>query len=92
MVDYLGDVTDQVPGIPKGWYASAWTDEIIFDADINTLPTRSVAQYPDVEGFFVVDWAASHSVQQATSVPTIGPFTTLTAAIAAWKLMHEPTS
>ena len=85
MADYLGDVTDQIPGVPEGWYASAWTDEIIFDADINKLPTRSVAQYPDVEGFFVVDWA-SHSTQQDSSVPTIGPFTTLTAAIAAWKL------
>jgi hypothetical protein len=84
MADYLGDVTDQVPGIPEGWHAWAWTDEIVFN--INSAPGRyPIAQYPDVEGFFVVDWA-SHSAQQDTSVPTIGPFTTLTAAVAAWKL------
>lgn len=85
MADYLGSVTDQVPGIPQGWYASAWTDEVVFNIDSNGPLTRSVAQYPDIEGFFVVDWA-SHAFQQDTSVPTTGPFTTLTAAIAAWKL------
>ena len=85
MADYLGDITDQIPGIPEGWYASAWTDEIVFDEDLTKSPVRSVAQYPDVKGFFVVDWV-SHSIQQDSSVPTIGPFTTLTAAIAAWKL------
>lgn len=85
MADYLGDVTDQVPGIPEGWHAWAWTDEIVFDVDTNELPTRSIAQYPDVKGFFIVDWA-SHSVQQDTSVPIIGPFATITAAVAAWKL------
>lgn len=85
MADYLGDVTDQVPGIPEGWYASAWSDEIIFNMDSTGPLKRSVAQYPDMEGFFVVDWA-SHSFQQDSSVPTIGPFTTLTAAVAAWKL------
>ena len=85
MADYLGDVTDQVPGIPEGWYAWAWTDEIVFNIDATGPLTRSIAQYPDVKGFFVVGWA-SHSTQQDSSVPTIGPFTTLTAAIAAWKL------
>jgi len=85
VADYLGDVTDQVLGIPKDWYASAWTDEIVFDGDSARPPRRSVAQYPDVEGFFVVDWAR-HSPQQDTSIPTLGPFATITAAIAAWKL------
>lgn len=85
MADYLGDVTDQVPGIPEGWYASAWSDEIVFNMGLTVPLKRSVAQYPDMEGFFVVDWA-SHSSQQDSSIPTIGPFTTLTAAVAAWKL------
>lgn len=85
MADYLGDITDQIPGIPEGWYASAWTDEIVFDEDRTKSPVRSVVQYPDVEGFFVVGWA-SHSSQQDSSVPTLGPFATITAAIAAWKL------
>lgn len=84
MADYLGDVTDRVPGIPEGWYASAWSDEIIFNTDSTGPLKRSVAQYPDMEGFFVVEWA-SYSLHQNSSVPTIGPFATITAAIAAWK-------
>ena len=86
MADYLGDVTDRVPGIPEGWCAWAWTDEVIFHIDSKGPLTKSVAQYPDIEGFFVVDWA-NHAFQQDTSVPVTGPFVTITAAIAAWKLM-----
>lgn len=84
MADYLGDVTDQVPGIPEGWHALAWTDEILFNAD-SASGKYPIAQYPDVKGFFIVDWA-NDSIQQDSSVPTIGPFATITAAIAAWKL------
>lgn len=86
MADYLGDITDQIPGIPEGWYAWAWTDEILFNAD-SASGKYPIAQYPDVKGFFIVDWA-NHSTQQDSSVPTIGPFTTLIAAIAAWKLIQ----
>lgn len=79
MVNYLGDVTDQVPGIPKDWYASAWTNEVLF-CRVSDLWGYPVAQYPDDEMFYVIDWSAD------CSVPIIGPFATITAAIAAWKL------
>ena len=78
MTDYLGDVTSQVPGLPGGWNASIWSDEVLF-CRVSDLGSYPIAQYSDDEMFYVIDWSTG------CSVPIIGPFATITAAIAAWK-------
>lgn len=79
MANYLGNVTSQVPGLPGGWNASIWFDEVLF-CRASTPEKYPIAQYPDDEMFYVIEWATG------CSVPIIGPFATITAAIAAWKL------
>ena len=79
MADYLGDVTDQVPGIPGEWSASIWSDGVLF-CRRSAVGEYLIAQYPDDEMFYVIDWSTG------CSMPIIGPFATITAAVAAWKL------
>lgn len=78
MADYLGNVTNRVPGLPEEWGARVWSDEVLFCRA--STPGVPIAQYPDDEMFYVIDWVTG------CSMPTIGPFATITAAIAAWKL------
>lgn len=78
MAEYLGNVTSRVPGLPEGWGARVWSDEVLFCRA--SVPGKyPIAQYPDDEMFYVIDWSTG------CSMPTIGPFATITAAIAAWK-------
>ena len=86
MADYLGSVSHNVPGLPNNWEAQAWADEIVF-FETGKQPSITIAEFPGVSGWFVVEWTPSIKSNQPTSVPICGPFTTLTAAIAAWKLM-----
>lgn len=86
MADYLGSVSHNVPGLPNNWDAQAWTDEIVF-FETEKQPPIAVAEFPGVPGWFVVEWAGSIESTLMTSVPISGPFPTLTAAIAAWKLI-----
>lgn len=85
MADYLGSVSHNVPNLPNNWEAQAWTDEIVFFETVEQPPI-AVAEFPGVSGWFVVEWAQSIESNLPTSVPICGPFATITAAIAAWKL------
>lgn len=86
MPEYLAAVDHLVPDLPYNWGAQVWSDEVVlFQVDGVRLP--GIAQFPFVPGFFVVEWLDDKHCNQPTSSPISGPYETLNAAYAAWKLM-----
>ena len=73
------------PGwLPAGWRADVWTDEVTFQND-TAGTTRFVVEIPFV-GIFIAAYTP-FSELQTTSVPELGPYPTVLAAIAVLRLM-----
>lgn len=83
MAEHLGEIDPErrPKDLPSGFRAHAWSDEIVFSTvDSDTM----ICQYPFVPGFFVTE-----SIGDArTTLPIAGPFKSIKAAYAAWKLMQ----
>lgn len=86
MADYLGDVSHNVPNLPYNWGAQVWSDEVVM-FQLGEKIDLAIAQFPCVSGLFIVEWLTSPNDCHATSSPVSGPYKTLNAAYAAWKLM-----
>lgn len=87
MADYLGTVDHLVPDLPYNWGAQAWSDEIVI-FQLDEKIDLAIAQFPCVSGLFIVEWLSDAYSNQPTSFPISGPYKTLNAAYAAWKLMQ----
>lgn len=73
------------PGwLPSDWRADVWDDEVVFQDDTADT-TRFVVEIPFV-GIFIAAYTP-FSELQTTSVPELGPYPTVLAAIAVLRLM-----
>ena len=87
MADYLGTVDHLVPDLPYNWGAQVWSDEVVM-FQVGAIHLPGIAQFPFVPGFFVVEWLPDAYCNQPASSPISGPYKTLKAAYAAWKLIQ----
>ena len=85
MADYCGTVDHLVPDLPYNWGAQVWSDEVVMFR-VGGIGLPGITQFPFVSGFFVVEWLTDEYSHQPTSSPISGPYETLNAAYAAWKL------
>lgn len=88
MPEYLAAVDHLVPDLPYNWETQVWSDEVVMFLVGGGLYRPGIAQFPFVPGFFVVEWLTDAYHLQPTSSPISGPYKTLNAAYAAWKLMQ----
>lgn len=87
MADYLATVDLLVPDLPHNWRAQVWSDEVVM-VQAGSVGLPGITQFPFVPGFFVVEWLSDAYGDQPTSIPISGPYKTLNAAYAAWKLIQ----
>lgn len=87
MAKYLATINYLVPDLPYDWEAQVWSDEVVM-IQVDSVGLPGITQFPFVPGFFVVEWLSDTYGDQPTSSPISGPYKTLNAAYAAWKLMQ----